>query len=141
MPKARSKLMTLIPDTNLLVRLLTGDDPQQFQQAKATFAQSDILIPTTIVLETEWVLRYAYKFDTVAIMDAFEALFGLPNVTLAEPNRVRQAMIWANAGMDFADSLHLAAVKPDQQFATFDKKLIAKAKKFTDKQLMFPAED
>lgn len=133
--------MTLIPDTNLLVRLLTGDDPKQFQQAEATFAQGNIFIPTTIVLETEWVLRYAYKFGTVAIMDAFEALFGLPNVTLEEPNRVRQAMVWANAGIDFADSLHLAAVKPDQQFATFDKKLIAKAKKFTDKQLVFPAED
>ncbi|GJM42337.1 MAG: hypothetical protein DHS20C20_26190 [Ardenticatenaceae bacterium] len=133
--------MILIPDTNLLVRLLTGDDPQQFQQAKATFAQSNILIPTTIVLETEWVLRYAYKFGTVAIMDAFEALFGLPNITLAEPNRVRQAMVWANAGLDFADSLHLATVKQDQQFATFDKKLIAKAKRLTDKQLVSPAED
>ena len=132
--------MMLIPDTNLLVRLLTQDDPAQFEWAKAVFARESILIPTTIVLETEWVLRYAYKFDKLAIFTAFNMLFGLPNVTLSEPNRVRQAMEWSQAGLDFADSLHLAAVEQGQQFSTFDEKLLAKAKAITNVQISSPID-
>ncbi len=130
--------MTLIPDTNLLVRLLTKDDPIQFQWAKAIFAKENILIPTTVVLETEWVLRFAYKFDSSAIFTAFSQLFGLPNVRLTEPNRVQLAMEWSQAGLDFADSLHLATVEPGQQFSTFDKKLISKAKKVTNVRIISP---
>lgn len=132
--------MMLIPDTNLLVRLLTQDDPAQFEWAKAVFARENILILTTVVLETEWVLRYAYKFDKSAIFTAFNKLFGLPNVTLSEPNRVQQAMQWSLAGLDFADSLHLAAVEQDQQFSTFDEKLLARAKTVTNVRVSSPMD-
>jgi predicted nucleic-acid-binding protein len=48
-------------DTNIIVRLLTGDDQSQFQRAKALFAKDNIFITTSVVLECEWVLRYAYN--------------------------------------------------------------------------------
>ena len=48
-------------DTNVLVRLLTGDDPAQTQRSVELFAQESILIPKTVLLETEWVLRYSYE--------------------------------------------------------------------------------
>lgn len=132
--------MTVIPDTNLVVRLLTQDDPGQFQQAKQIFAHGAIRIPTTVVLETEWVLRYAYRFEAPAIFEAFHKLFGLPNVTLAETNRVALAMEWSQAGLDFADGLHLAALDKEQQFVTFDKKLITRARKVTSLQIVSPEE-
>ncbi|MDW7774625.1 MAG: PIN domain-containing protein [Desulfobulbaceae bacterium] len=58
-------------DTNVLVRLLTHDDEKQFQKAASLFAENDIFIAATAILETEWVLRYAYKFAPEAILDAF----------------------------------------------------------------------
>ncbi|MCI5218515.1 MAG: type II toxin-antitoxin system VapC family toxin [Candidatus Electrothrix sp. LOE2] len=47
-------------DTNVIVRLLVGDDKSQSEKAKQLFEQEEIFIPTTVVLECEWVLRYAY---------------------------------------------------------------------------------
>lgn len=41
-------------DTNIIVRLLTGDDPAQSAKAKAVFKQESLYVPDTVMLETEW---------------------------------------------------------------------------------------
>ncbi len=46
-------------DTNIIVRLLTKDDVEQFQQSLKLFQEEDIFICDTVILETEWVLRFA----------------------------------------------------------------------------------
>jgi predicted nucleic-acid-binding protein len=50
-------------DTNVLVRLLTWDDPQQGTAAKSLFAAGPIWIAKTVLLETGWVLRSLYGFE------------------------------------------------------------------------------
>ncbi len=95
-------------DTNLIVRLLAADDQAQLKKARRLFEQEEIFITTSVVLECEWVLRYAYHFDPPAIVHAFQALFGLLNVTLEEPAVVSDAVEWHSQGMDFTDALHLA---------------------------------
>jgi len=50
-------------DTNLLIRLLTKDDPEQYQKVYALFQQEDIFLIETVLLETELVLRYSYQFE------------------------------------------------------------------------------
>lgn len=67
-------------DTNIVVRLLTQDDKVQYQQSLGIFRNHDVFIPDTVILETEWVLRFAYKFKPEDICQAFRNLFGLPNV-------------------------------------------------------------
>ena len=79
-------------DTNVIVRLLVGDDKSQSEKAKRLFEEEKIFIATTVVLECEWVLRYAYHFEPIRIADAFQALFGLPNVTLQEQAVVADAI-------------------------------------------------
>lgn len=118
-------------DTNIIVRLLTKDDPVQFDRAKALFEKEQILIATTVLLESEWVLRYAYKFPPIRIADAFESLFGLSNVTLQEPNIISDALGWHRQGLDFADAIHLAKSQEQESFVTFDKKLIRTASQIT----------
>ena len=44
-------------DTNVLVRLLTGDEPEQAAAARRLFASEAIWIGKTVLLETGWVLR------------------------------------------------------------------------------------
>lgn len=61
-------------DTNIVVRFLTHDDPDQFQQADAIFNSSIAFIPDTVWLETEWVLRFAYDYDAKAVIKAFRGL-------------------------------------------------------------------
>ena len=118
-------------DTNVIVRLLTGDDPVQFKIAKKLFENKNIMITTSVILECEWVLRYAYRFALLEIIEAFQALFGLSNVNLQEPLVIHEAIEWHKQGMDFADAIHLAKSKDSESFVTFDKKFIKSAAKVT----------
>ncbi len=116
-------------DTNIIVRLLTGDDPLQFEKSKTLFSTDTIFIPTTVVLECEWVLRYAYNFKQSEITSAFQSLFGLTNVHLENPLEISNAIEWHQNGMDFADAVHLALSEKAEAFMTFDKSLIKTAQK------------
>lgn len=118
-------------DTNVIVRLLTRDDEAQFQKATALFGKQDIFIPETVILETEWVLRYAYKFEPAAICDALAKTLGLSNVKTQRPGTMAQAIALARQGLDFADALHLASSQECTQFATFDTAFIKQAKGLT----------
>ena len=119
--------MTAI-DTNVLVRFLTRDDEQQFQKTVRLFAGNNIFIPTTVILETERVLRYAYGFAQSAILDAFSRTFGLPNLRIQHPDSVAESIELARQGLDFADALHLASCRDCDSFATFDTAFVGKAK-------------
>lgn len=118
-------------DTNVIVRLLTRDNEEQFQKASALFIKYDIFIPETVILETEWVLRYTYNFTPAAICDAFIKTFGLPNVKIQRPDIIAHAIDLTQQGLDFADALHLSLSKECKQFATFDTAFIRKAKGLT----------
>ena len=61
-------------DTNVLVRLLTGDEPKQAAAARRLFASQPIWIAKTVLLETGWVLRSLYGFEQSAIREAFTKL-------------------------------------------------------------------
>jgi predicted nucleic-acid-binding protein len=115
-------------DTNVLVRFLTRDDEGQFHKVVTMFAKNDIFIPATVILETEWVLRYSYDFSSETILDAFAKTFGLPNVKIPNPDAIAQTIDLARQGLDFADALHLALSRECKQFATFDTAFIKKAK-------------
>jgi len=114
-------------DTNVVVRLLARDDEAQYQASRTLFETQEIFIPNTVVLELEWVLRYAYDFSPAEIGAAFKRLFGLKNVHLDHPQRVAEAISWHETGLDFADAFHLAQSQQCSTFKTFDERLIKRA--------------
>lgn len=114
-------------DTNILVRVLTYDDPVQADRAAKMMEENDIFISKTVILETEWVLRYTYKIDKPFIIEAFQKLFGLPNVQVEDFANVSQAVLWHEKGLDFADALHLSSSRIANKFATFDTAFAKKA--------------
>jgi len=114
-------------DTNVIVRLLTADEPRQTDKAHLLFATETVLLPKTVLLESEWVLRRLYRLDRSAIVRALDALISLPNVRCEDEPVVRQALAWSREGLDFADALHLAASRAAERFATFDRALIKTA--------------
>lgn len=125
-------------DTNILVRVLTKDDLVQARKAAQLMADNDIFIAKTVILEAEWVLRHAYAIDRNTIQGAFRKLFGLPKVHVEDPKSLFRAINWYEAGIDFADALHLASGLNAEAFATFDKKLTQQASKLTSIKLMTP---
>ncbi len=114
-------------DTNVVVRFLTKDDPDQFEKAKALIGDNSIFVPTTVILETEWVLRFAYNYKPEVIQEAFRLFFGLRNVFAENINILETAMTWHQKGLDFADALHLAACQETLAFASFDRQLCKRA--------------
>jgi len=117
-------------DTNIIVRLLTEDDKKQTAFAKTLFKNNRIYLAKSVLLETEWVLRYTYKISQPNIHRAFESLLGLPQVTLEDPACLIKTMQWyGEHQMDFADAMHLATSNLADKFATLDKDFIKKAKK------------
>ena len=125
-------------DTNVIVRFLKADDRTQFAKAKSLFAREIIYITITVLLETEWVLRYACKFNPLEIIEAFESLFGLANVVVEDQLLVQNAHQWHKSEPDFADALHLSKSQVINKFATFDKSLIKAGKKVTGFQFEEP---
>lgn len=115
-------------DTNILVRFLTADDPKQARAARRVIEAGDIFIGTTVILETEWVLRAGYGFTPDVIAEGLRGLGGLVGISIEEPAEIAQALDWMSAGMDFADALHLARSGHCSAFVTFDKKFAIRAK-------------
>jgi predicted nucleic-acid-binding protein len=91
-----------------------------------------------VILECEWVLRYAYNFEQSEILNSFQTFFGLPNVQFESSDVISNAIEWCRSGMDFADALHLAQSKDADAFITFDKKLIKAALKNSTIQVHEP---
>ena len=119
----------LAVDTNVLVRLITQDDAAQMERAALLFQREEVWIAKTVLLETEWVLRYVYGFTPQDINDALQGLAGLSAVHLEDPVAVNQALSWLDAGVDFADGLHLASCGEATRFASFDARLMKSAAK------------
>ena len=107
-------------DTNLVVRYLTGDHPGQSAKARALIDGTDVFVGTTVLLEAEWVLRSVYGHAPVPLAKALRGFAGLPRVTVENPGRAAQALDWMEAGMDFADALHLANAAGCEAFVSFD---------------------
>jgi predicted nucleic-acid-binding protein len=116
-------------DTNVLVRLLTGDDAVQAAAAKSLLATEPIWIAKTVLLETRWVLRSLYGFDESAIHDAFGKLLGLKNVHAEDEPGVAAALALAAQGIEFADALHLSSRPPGAEFVSFDRPFVRRAKR------------
>jgi predicted nucleic-acid-binding protein len=109
-------------DTNIIVRFLVADDPAQAQKACNLFGQEPLFVARTVLLEVEWVLRGVYGMPAAEIIPALRALAGVPGVSVENASLVAKAMDWAEAGMDFADALHLAAAGECTGFLTFDRR-------------------
>jgi predicted nucleic-acid-binding protein len=119
----------LAVDTNVLVRYIVADDARQAERARTVIDGEDVFIPTSVILEVEWVLRSTYGFAFAAVADAVRTIAGQPTVTLEAPLVVQTALGWSEAGVDFADALHMAASQHCEAFVSFDRDLIKSGKR------------
>ena len=111
-------------DTNLVVRYLTNDHPEQSPRARALIDGTAVFVPVTVVLEADWVLRSAYGADPAEVIAALRAFGGLPTVTIEDAGAVADALDLAARGADLADALHLSRAGHCEGFATFDRRFV-----------------
>ena len=110
-------------DTNIIIHYLTNDDLKQASKARAVLDSGPIFVSTTVILESEWVLRSVYQLPPQNVLAALRTLLGLPNVTSQNPDLLLRAFRFADLGVDFADALHLAAAGNFEAMYTFDRRL------------------
>ena len=114
-------------DTNVIVRIVTRDDPAQAELAAAALENERLWLAKTVLLETEWVLRYTYELERSVIERTLLRLLGLENLEAEDRGAVLSAIVAYGEGMDFADALHLASCKGARSFLTFDWQLASLA--------------
>ena len=114
-------------DTNVVVRHLVGDEPEQAARATAVIAAGQVFVSTTVLLESDWVLRSTYGYSSAQVATALRALAGLEEVTVEDPLLLAEALDQAERGMDFADALHLGAATQCEAMLTFDRRFIRAA--------------
>jgi predicted nucleic-acid-binding protein len=119
-------------DTNVLVRYLVDDDPQQSRQAarlieRAVARDESLFISDMVFCETVWVLVSAYGLPRTEIADALGALLRARSLVFASTDRLASALEAYRRGKgDFADYLirEQAHAHGADAVATFDKALL-----------------
>jgi predicted nucleic-acid-binding protein len=110
-------------DTNVLVRVVTADDPAQLEAARAVMRSGPLWVCKTVLLETEWVLRFTYKLSREAILASLRGILGYQALQVESRGTVLHALSLYEKGMDFADACHLTSSADAERFATFDQNL------------------
>ncbi len=113
-------------DTNVLVRLLTRDDPKQAARAD-DFVANGAWVSHLVLVETTWVLSAVYELDARAIATAVELLLGHESLSIAEPDVVRAALdrFRKKPAVGFSDCLILEVARAAGHLplGTFDREL------------------
>ncbi len=116
-------------DTNVLVRLLTGDDAVQRSIAKASInrncsSDDPAFINRVVLIETVWVLEFVYDYSRNNIAAAVDTLLRMVRMLTEGSALVREALSGYRAGADFADALVAAtnAAEGCSRTITIDRK-------------------
>jgi predicted nucleic-acid-binding protein len=95
----------ITPDTNILLRAILEDDPQQARAAQSILERAETVALTLPALcEFVWVLSQGYKIARPEILDRMRRLIGSANVVV---NRaaVEAGLEMLEKGDDFADGV------------------------------------
>lgn len=104
---------------------MTGDDAGQASIARSLIDE-DFIVTATVLIETAWVLRSLYGWDTAALAQGLRMVIDLPHA-VSVPGHVAWAIDRLEAGADFADMMHIATAAGATSFATFDRGIEKKA--------------
>lgn len=102
--------MTIGLDTNLLVRYITNDEPEQVEKVQQLFDSSPpnilFLINNVVLAELDWVLTHVYDFRREEFLLVIDQLFQTYNISFENPGLVRKACkFYSKSNADFSDCL------------------------------------
>jgi predicted nucleic acid-binding protein len=112
-------------DTNVLVRHLTGDPPEQAARATAFLAAADeLLLADLVVAETVYVLESFYEVPRARVAELVRAIIAFPAVVVLDPVLLLRSLeVYETDRLDFADAYLVAQAERSGVgvIASFDK--------------------
>jgi predicted nucleic-acid-binding protein len=118
--------MKITADTNVLVRAVTGDHPQQSKAARTVLKNADVVaLAIPALCEMVWVLSQGYKIPPRDIVEAIRRLMNGANVLVNRP-AAEAGLALLDAGGDFADGViaYEGNWLGADSFVSFDKKAV-----------------
>jgi|ERR1700722_1200942 predicted nucleic-acid-binding protein len=113
-------------DTNVLIRMLIGDDARQTEAADR-FIEKGAWVSILALAETVWVLRTWYERDATEVAAAVQLLLDHENLILQDSETVEAALklYRSRPALGFSDCLmlHLARRAGHLPLGTFDRAL------------------
>ena len=113
-------------DANVLVRLITRDDPRQGRSADR-FIEKGAWVSVLALAEATWVLGTVYEFGAANLATALQMLLSHKDLTLQDSNVVASALdlFRLRPALGFSDCLmlHLARKAGHLPLGTFDRAL------------------
>lgn len=102
--------MTVLIDTNVLVRHLTGDPPDQGHRATAFLeSRHDLWLADLVVAELVYVLRSFYGLSRDHAASLVRAVLEVPSVSVSNASVLyRSVQLFEAEGLDFAEAYLVA---------------------------------
>jgi len=106
-------------DTDVIIRLLTGDDPQKQAAATALFeqvelGQATVAAPDTVIADAVYVLASPrlYHLPRAQVSALLTTLVRLPNFRVGNRQAVLRALeLYATTNLDFGDVFLVASME------------------------------
>lgn len=97
-------------DTNILLRLLIGDDPAQVAAVRALLssrtADDGFFVNRIVLCELAWTLGRGYRYQRAQVADALDQILKSDDFTIEDYDAVNFALyIYRTSKADFADCL------------------------------------
>jgi predicted nucleic-acid-binding protein len=118
--------MKITPDTNVLVRVLVGDDAEQSEVAETLLKKASLIaISIPALCELAWVLSRGYKTSPANIAASIRHLINASNAVVNRP-AAEAGLALLEAGSDFADGViaHEGSWLGAEAFVSFDKRAV-----------------
>jgi uncharacterized protein len=117
-------------DTNLFLRYLTNDLPDQADSVEKLLHQAEagelqLVTNCLVVAELVWTLESFYKLESAVIQDQLFAILNTPGLEIEDSNILFQALLWyIEKRVDFIDAYNAAWMQNRgiQTVFTFDRK-------------------
>ena|SRR5436305_10558584 len=113
-------------DTNILVRVITRDDPQQLAAAES-YVSGGAWVSTVVLAETSWVLGTVYGLTNEQLATVIEMLLSHEHFSLQDPEVISAALndFRRAQAPEFTDCLivQIARKAGHLPVGTFDKRL------------------
>ncbi|MGH7984177.1 MAG: PIN domain-containing protein [Candidatus Udaeobacter sp.] len=121
-------MATLLLDTNVIIRFLTGDHPTHSPRSRNLFARAaagevSLVLTDLALAESAWVLQSFYQLDRAAIAAALKGVIESTGVEVQNKAILMNALRnFAQTGVNFVDAYHAAVAEAKSiAIASFDR--------------------